>query len=103
MNLRNPDGALTGKAVWNNDGAGRHQTRLDFELTASDVGRLLTRLGYVDAIRRGTATLAGSMQWNGPLTAIDYPSLAGETVTFRDEMEKDSVRSVLWNYRRVTP
>lgn len=30
LNLRNPDGALNGKAVWRNDGAGRHQTRLDF-------------------------------------------------------------------------
>ena len=78
LNLRNPDGALTGKAVWNNDGAGRHQTRLDFELTASDVGRLLTRLGYVDAIRRGTAMLAGHAQWNGPLTGIHYPSLSGQ-------------------------
>ena len=78
LNLRNPDGALSSKAVWRNDGAGRHQTRLDFELTASDVGKLLNRLGYVDAIRRGTAKLAGNMQWNGPLTGIDYPSLTGE-------------------------
>ena len=78
LNLRNPDGALAGKAIWLNDGAGRHQTRLDFELTASDVGKLLNRLGYVDAIRRGTAKLAGNMQWNGPLTGIHYPSLNGE-------------------------
>lgn len=78
LNLQNPDGALNGTAVWHNEGAGRHQTRLDFELTASDVGRLLNRLGYVDAIRRGTARLAGNMQWNGPLTGIDYPSLTGE-------------------------
>jgi len=78
LNLRNPDGALSGRAVWRNDGAGRHQTRLDFELTASDVGRLLTRLGFVDAIRRGTATMAGNVQWNGPLTGIHYPSLSGQ-------------------------
>ena len=77
LDLQNPDGALTGKAVWRND-VGRHQTRLDFELTASDVGRLLTRLGYVDAIRRGTGRLAGNVQWNGPLTGIHYPSLTGE-------------------------
>jgi uncharacterized protein YhdP len=78
LKLQNPDGALNGTAVWRDDGAGRHQTRLDFELTASDVGRLLNRLGYVDAIRRGTARLAGNMQWNGPLTGIHYPSLTGE-------------------------
>ncbi|MGB4226381.1 MAG: YhdP family protein [Candidatus Dechloromonas phosphoritropha] len=78
LNLRNPDGALNGKAVWRNDGAGRHQTRLDFELMASDVGKLLSRLGYVDAIRRGSAKLAGNIQWSGPLTGIHYPSLTGE-------------------------
>ena len=39
---------------------------------------MLNRLGYVDAIRRGTAKLAGNMQWNGPLTGIHYPSLNGE-------------------------
>ena len=66
LNLRNPDGALNGRAAWRNDGAGRHQTRLDFELTASDVGRLLNRLGFVDAIRRGSATLAGDVRWDGP-------------------------------------
>ena len=78
LNLRNPDGALNGRAVWRNDGAGRHQTRLDFELTASDVGRLLNRLGFVDAIRRGSATLAGDLRWDGPLTTIHYPSLTGQ-------------------------
>jgi uncharacterized protein YhdP len=78
LNLQNPDGGLTGSAVWRNDGQGGHQTRLDFDLTASDVGRLLNRLGFVDAIRRGTARLAGNMRWNGPLTGIHYPSLTGE-------------------------
>jgi uncharacterized protein YhdP len=78
LNLRNPDGALNGRAVWRNDGAGRHHTRLDFELTASDVGRLLNRLGLVDAIRRGSATLAGDLRWDGPLTTIHYPSLTGQ-------------------------
>ena len=53
LSLQNPDGALKGKGVWNN--TGRHQTRLDFELTAKDVGKLLDRLGFVDTVRRGTA------------------------------------------------
>lgn len=76
LNLHNPDGTLNGKAVWNN--TGRHQTQLEFELEARDVGRLLDRLGYDDAVRRGTATLAGKLQWNGPLTGIHYPSLSGQ-------------------------
>jgi uncharacterized protein (TIGR02099 family) len=76
LNLQNPDGALKGKAVWVN--TGKQQTRLGFELTANDVGKLLGRLGYVDAVRRGTAKLAGDVQWNGTLTDIDYASLTGQ-------------------------
>lgn len=77
LSIRNPDGSLSGKALWVNT-AGRNHTRLDFELKASDVGKLLTRLGYVDAVRRGTATLTGDLRWDGPLTGIHYPSLTGQ-------------------------
>lgn len=76
LHLQNPDGALTGQGVWRN--SGRHQTDLTFDLTTPDVGKLLGRLGYVDAVRRGTAKLAGSLRWSGPLTAIDFPSLSGK-------------------------
>jgi uncharacterized protein (TIGR02099 family) len=76
LSLQNPDGGLKGKGVWVN--SGRHQTHLDFELTAKDVGKLLDRLGFADAVRRGTATLTGDLQWSGPLTSIHYPSLTGQ-------------------------
>jgi len=76
LNLQNPDGGLKGKATWLN--VGRHQTHLDFELTAKDVGKMLDRLGYADAVRRGSAKLSGDLQWNGPLTGIHYPSLSGQ-------------------------
>ncbi|MDR1994514.1 YhdP family protein [Azonexus sp.] len=77
LSLQNPDGTLNGKGVWANTG-GRHQTQLEFELNARDVGKLLNRLGHVDAVRRGTATLSGKVQWNGPPTGIHYPSLSGQ-------------------------
>jgi uncharacterized protein (TIGR02099 family) len=76
LSLQNPDGALNGQAVWRN--SGQNQTDLNFELTANDVGKLLGRLGHVDAVRRGSAKLAGNLRWNGPLTAIHYPSLSGQ-------------------------
>jgi len=76
LSLHNPDATLTGKAVWAN--TGRHQTQLEFDLVARDAGKLLGRLGYVDAVRRGTAKLAGNLRWNGPLTGIHYPSLSGQ-------------------------
>ena len=76
LNLQNPDGGLKGKGIWVN--SGRHQTRLDFELTAKDIGKLLDRLGYADTVRRGSAKLTGDLQWSGPLTGIHYPSLTGQ-------------------------
>lgn len=76
LNLENPDGGLKGKAVWNNTGA--NHTRLDFELNAKDMGKLLDRLGYADSVRRGKAKMTGDLKWNGPLTGIHYPSLTGQ-------------------------
>jgi uncharacterized protein YhdP len=75
LSLSNPEGGFTGKGVWRPGRDGR--TELDFKVEASDVGRFLARLGFGDAIRRGTATLGGTVQWAGAPTAIDYPSLAG--------------------------
>lgn len=74
--LANPDGTLKGKAQWNN--VGNHHTRLNFELAASDLGKLLERLGYGGSVRRGTAHLKGDLDWDGPLVDIHYPSLAGQ-------------------------
>lgn len=76
LSLQNPDGGLKGKGIWAN--VGRNQTRLDFELNARDIGKMLDRLGYADTVRRGSAKLAGNLQWSGPLTDIHYPSLTGQ-------------------------
>ncbi len=76
LSLQNPDGALKGRGIWVNNG--RHQTRLEFDLAAKDIGKLLDRLGYADTVRRGSAKLSGDLQWSGPLTGIHYPSLSGQ-------------------------
>jgi uncharacterized protein (TIGR02099 family) len=75
LNIRSPNAVLKARGQWQN--VGQHKTRLDFELTASDVGRLLDQLGHVDAVKRGSAKLAGDLNWNGEPTGIDYPSLTG--------------------------
>ena len=74
--VQNPDGSLKGKGDWQVRGG--QQTLLEFELTAIDAGKLLERLGYPNAVRRGSALLTGNLRWNGPLTTIHYPSLSGE-------------------------
>ncbi len=73
--ITNPDGRLSGKGEW--QPAGRQRTRLDFTLETADVGRFSRRLGYVDAMRGGAATLAGEIEWRGAPTRIHYPTLAG--------------------------
>ncbi|HJW23891.1 MAG TPA: YhdP family protein [Rhodocyclaceae bacterium] len=76
IGLSNPDGNLKGKGQWSS--VGNHRTRLNFELTASDAGKLLDRLGYPGTIRRGTARLSGDLAWEGALTSIHYPTLSGD-------------------------
>lgn len=79
LNLNNPDGKLSGKGFWRPAiGAQPHDTRLEFELEANDIGKLLDRLGFPGTVKRGTATLDGRLQWHGKPTSIDYPSLSGD-------------------------
>ena len=78
LNLQNPDGVLKARAVWFN--GAQHKTWMDFDLDVRDIGKLLDRLGHVGAIKRGSAHLKGEMQWNGALTALDYPSMNGQMV-----------------------
>ena len=89
LSLTNPDGALTGKALWSH--AGTQQTQLEFELNARDVGKLLGRLGYVDAVRRGTAKLTGDLRWQGPPTGLHYPSLTGKLTVAAEKGQFDKL------------
>lgn len=74
--LDNPDGHFQGKGMWRNQNG--HRTQLEFELESSNVGNLLERMGHPGTIRRGSAHLRGNLNWNGPPSALDYPSLNGE-------------------------
>ncbi|MBI4990010.1 MAG: TIGR02099 family protein [Rhodocyclales bacterium] len=70
--ITNPDGALVSDGVWRGGG-----TQLNFKLDVSDSGKMLERLGYADAVRRGTAKLEGKVSWAGTPTQIDHASLDG--------------------------
>ena len=76
VRLANPDGELTASGRWTR--GAQQRTDLDFTLTAKDIGKLLTRLGYEDAVRQGTANLSGNVHWRGALTDLDYASLSGD-------------------------
>jgi uncharacterized protein (TIGR02099 family) len=74
--LTNPESKLTLDGLWQR-AQPRPATRIDLRLEASDVGKLLTRLGYPEGVRGGTAKLEGSLSWNGALYELDYPTLSG--------------------------
>jgi uncharacterized protein YhdP len=58
LSIVNPDGSLNGDGVWR-PGA-REETRLKFKLDVGSVEKMLNRLGYPEAVRRGQGNLEGS-------------------------------------------
>jgi uncharacterized protein YhdP len=75
VSLANPDGSLTGAGQWRPGGT--PMTDLDFKIQTNNIGRFISRLGYADAVRDGSASLGGVVSWRGGPTRIDYPSLSG--------------------------
>lgn len=76
LTVSNPDGTLSGKGVWR-PGA-KEETRLNFKLDVTNIERMLSRLGYPEAVRRGKGELEGELVWRGPPTALHIPSLGGK-------------------------
>ena len=72
MSIANADGAFGADGVWKGG-----STQLNFKLDVNDIGKMLERLGYVDAVKRGTARLEGRVSWNGAPTQIDFATLDG--------------------------
>jgi uncharacterized protein (TIGR02099 family) len=74
--LSNPESKLTLDGSWERTPP-REATRINLLLETSDIGKLLTRLGYPEGVRRGTAKLEGSLSWSGVPYELDYPTLTG--------------------------
>ena len=76
VDINNEDASLGGEGRWRPSSTAP-ETRLDFKLTAKSIEKLLDRMGYPDALRRGAGNAEGSLSWSGSPVGIDYPSLAG--------------------------
>ena len=74
--LSNPEGNLNLDGVWQS-AQPRPVTQVKLRLETSDIGKLLTRFGYPQGVRGGTAKLEGSLSWSGSLYELDYPTLSG--------------------------
>jgi uncharacterized protein YhdP len=77
LRIVNPESTFTLDGVWQL-GLAVPRTQVNLKLEASDVGGLLTRLGYPEGVRRGTSKLEGTLSWDGAPYDFDYPSLAGD-------------------------
>jgi uncharacterized protein (TIGR02099 family) len=79
LRLVNADGTLNIDGVWQS-WLTRPATQVNVRLDVTDIGKMLTRLGYAEGVRRGTAKIEGSLTWAGSPQQIDYPSLSGNFV-----------------------
>ncbi|MDH5207977.1 MAG: YhdP family protein [Burkholderiaceae bacterium] len=79
FDITNPDMKLAATGEWGpTPGSADRRTRLKFELDAIDAGGTLGRLGFPDALSKGTGRLQGEVAWSGSPLQIDYPSLTGQ-------------------------
>ena len=76
IEAKNEDGTLEANGRWRRSPT-QADTRLEFKVEAKHLDRLLARVGYPDAVRRGSANANGNLSWNGSPFTIDYSSLNG--------------------------
>ena len=75
LSIRQADAQFSGSGLWQ---PGTQHSALDFTLDATNVGRLAVALGYNNLVQGEQARLAGKLEWKGPPTRIDYPTLSGQ-------------------------
>jgi uncharacterized protein (TIGR02099 family) len=74
--LTHPDSVFRMSGLWR-DGA-PSETRAELNLKVLDAGRFLSRFGYVDALRRGSADIQGNATWVGSPADFSFDTLAGQ-------------------------
>jgi uncharacterized protein (TIGR02099 family) len=93
LNVVNPEVSFSGTGAWRAGGTSRMALKLKLE--SSDVGKFLERVGYPDRVQGGSATLEGSIAWNGSPLSLDYPSLSGELTLTAEKGEFPKINTGL--------
>ena len=75
LQLSHPDSVIRMSGLWNDSGIGETQAKLQVEIL--DAGRMLSRFGFKDAIKRGVVVLHGEVSWAGTPLDFDFKTLAG--------------------------
>ena len=73
----NHDSSLVADGIWQNH-TSSPRIQMNIKLEASDINKLLTRLGYPDRVKRGSGSLEGVLSWLGGPQSIDYKTLSGK-------------------------
>ena len=74
--IQNADGSVNAEGKWR-PGDDAPDTLVDFKFKANSIENMLNRIGYPNAVRRGSASLEGKLNWNGPPFSPDMQSLNG--------------------------
>ena len=79
IDIQNDDAVLKGDAIWRPEVSVSRpaETHFDFQLDAKSIEKVLGRLGYPEAVRRGDAHLEAKLGWQGSPFSVDYGSLGG--------------------------
>jgi uncharacterized protein (TIGR02099 family) len=75
LQLSHDDSVLKLNGVWRKYGQG--DTRANLQLDVIDAGKMLSRFGFKDAMRRGAATFKGDVTWEGAPADFSFHTLAG--------------------------
>ena len=80
LQLTHPDSVIQMSGLWSDAGTGETRAKLQVEIV--DAGKMLSRFGFKDAIKRGVVVLHGDVGWAGTPLDFDFQTLAG-TLDFK--------------------
>ena len=76
LDVKNEAARFSGEGRWRR-GQGQPATTMAFKLDVEDSEKLLGRLGFVDAVRRGSGKLEGDVTWPGGPVDFELARLSG--------------------------
>lgn len=76
LQLTHADSVFRMNGLWHEQGIS--ETRADLNLRVLDAGKFLTRFGYPDTLKRGSAAISGTVSWAGSPADFSLGTLAGQ-------------------------
>ncbi|MBZ0067998.1 MAG: TIGR02099 family protein [Thiobacillus sp.] len=76
LQLSHSDSMFRMSGLWRDSGIS--ETRADLSLSVLDAGKFLTRFGFPDTLKRGSADIEGNATWEGSPADFAFGTLAGQ-------------------------